>query len=122
MVQPRISAIEKPGYGNLNLSTLKALAAAFDVALVVRFAPFGELMRWSDTFSPDEFEVPSFDDEVEKTAPIENVVAFTLTVVGATSGPSMPTWGSDSKYLQQESASGAIAGTQQVIAQLRQVA
>ena len=65
MLQPRISAVEKPGYGNLTLETLKRLAAAFDVALVVRFAPFSELIRWSDKFSPDDFNALGFDEEIE---------------------------------------------------------
>jgi transcriptional regulator with XRE-family HTH domain len=59
MKQPRISAMEKAGYGALTLKTLKTLAAAFDVGLVVRFAPFGEMVEWADTFSPDTFRVPS---------------------------------------------------------------
>jgi len=71
MMQPRISAIENPGEGDLNLDTLKRLAAAFDVALIVRFAPFSELIRWSDRFSPDEFEVPSFGKD-ESLSEINN--------------------------------------------------
>ena len=59
MLQPRISAIETVG-GNLRLDTLQRIAAAFDIALVVRFVPFSELVRWSDTFSPDDFTVPDF--------------------------------------------------------------
>jgi transcriptional regulator with XRE-family HTH domain len=46
-----------------NLRTLLRLAEAFDCALTVRFAPFGELAEWSDNFSPDTFAVPSFDQE-----------------------------------------------------------
>jgi transcriptional regulator with XRE-family HTH domain len=64
MKQPRISAMEKPGRTNFSLETLKRLAEAFDVALIVRFASFGDLLSWSDTFLPDEFEVPSFDKEL----------------------------------------------------------
>lgn len=64
MLQPRISAMEKPGYGSLTIETLKRLADAFDVALVVRFAPFSDLLRWDDRFSPDDFNVPSFDSEL----------------------------------------------------------
>jgi transcriptional regulator with XRE-family HTH domain len=77
MAQPRISAMESPGYGNFNLETLKRLASAFDVALVVRFAPFSELMRWSDNFSPDDFQVLGFNEELEKVdTSTDNVVAF----------------------------------------------
>jgi transcriptional regulator with XRE-family HTH domain len=64
MKQPRISAMEKPGGANFTLETLKRLARAFDVALIVKFAPFSELFDWSDKFSPDEFSVASFDEEL----------------------------------------------------------
>ncbi|MDQ1470820.1 MAG: hypothetical protein QOJ99_2300 [Bryobacterales bacterium] len=64
MKQPRISAMEKSGGANFSLETLKRLAEAFDVALVVRFAPFSDLLTWSDSFRPDEFEIPSFEDEM----------------------------------------------------------
>lgn len=63
MLQPRICAMEQAGYGNFTLNTLKKLAAAFDVALVVRFAPFGELINWTEQFSPDTFSVPSAADD-----------------------------------------------------------
>jgi transcriptional regulator with XRE-family HTH domain len=63
MKQSRISAIERPGYGNLTLTTLKRLAAAFDVALIVRFAPFSDLVEWSENFSPDTFHVPCYHED-----------------------------------------------------------
>jgi transcriptional regulator with XRE-family HTH domain len=63
MLQPRICAMEQAGYGNFTLNTLKKLAAAFDVGLVVRFAPFGEMVNWADNFSPDTFSVPSSKDD-----------------------------------------------------------
>lgn len=86
MLQPRISAMEKPGYGSLTLETLKRLAAAFDVALVVRFAPFSELVRWHDKFSPDEFAIPDFDEELSSVSESSegNVIAFNyLSIVDA---------------------------------------
>jgi transcriptional regulator with XRE-family HTH domain len=65
MLQPRICAMEQAGYGDFTLNTLKKLAAAFDVGLLVRFAPFGELVNWADSFSPDTFRVPrSTEDPV----------------------------------------------------------
>ena len=64
MKQPRISAMEKPGGAHFTLETLRRLAKAFDVALVVRFAPFGELLDWSKRFSPDDFSVPTFEQEL----------------------------------------------------------
>jgi len=63
MKQPRVSAIERPGQANLNLNTLKRIAAAFDVALIVRFAAFSELIDWAENFSPDTFAVPEFTED-----------------------------------------------------------
>lgn len=73
MLQPRISAIERPGGSKLNLETLFRLASAFDVGLVVRFGPFSEMLRWADEFSPDTFQVPSFTQEEKAEAELEGV-------------------------------------------------
>ncbi len=64
MLQPRISAIEKPGGGQLNLETLCRLAAGFDVGLEVKFVPFSELLDWDKRFDPEHFSVPTFDEEL----------------------------------------------------------
>lgn len=45
-LQPMISRYENPDYGRYSITTLLQLAAAFDVALVVRFAPYSELLEW----------------------------------------------------------------------------
>lgn len=63
MLQPRISAMLKPGKTRPNIETLRRLAEAFDCGLIVRFAPFSELTRWSERFDPESFEVPSFAEE-----------------------------------------------------------
>ena len=63
MLQPRISAILKPGKGRLNIETLRRLAEAFDCGLFVRFASFGELFRWSEEFDPESFNVSSFEND-----------------------------------------------------------
>jgi transcriptional regulator with XRE-family HTH domain len=65
MKQSRVSMMEKPGGVHFTLETLRRLAKAFDVALIVRFAPFSELLAWSGEFSPDTFRVPSFAQEIE---------------------------------------------------------
>jgi transcriptional regulator with XRE-family HTH domain len=65
MRQPRISAMEKPGGAHFTLETLRRLAEAFDVALIVRFAPFSELLDWSGKFNPDTFRVPGFTEEAQ---------------------------------------------------------
>ena len=38
-------------------------AAAFDVALVVRFAPFSELVEWDAKLSSDSLDVKSYDQD-----------------------------------------------------------
>jgi transcriptional regulator with XRE-family HTH domain len=46
MNQNAISRLESPDYGKSTITTLKRLAAALDVGLVVRFAPFSEMVDW----------------------------------------------------------------------------
>lgn len=94
MLQPRISAMEQVGGGQLNLDTLKKLAAALDVGLLVKFVSFSELIKWSNDFSPDDFSVPSFDAEISdknsesrvlsNVVPIRAVAKATATLTSAT--------------------------------------
>src|ERR1035441_9473358 len=63
MLQPRISGLMTPGKTRPNIETLRRIAEAFDCGLLVRFAPFSELARWSEEFDPESFSVPSFDDD-----------------------------------------------------------
>jgi transcriptional regulator with XRE-family HTH domain len=65
MKQSRISAIERPGAVKLNLETLIRLAAAFKVGLIVKFAPFGEMLDWENSFSQDVFNAPKIEDDLE---------------------------------------------------------
>lgn len=82
MLQPRIVELERPKGKEPNLRTLARLAAAFDVALIVRFAPFSELVEWAKNFSPDTFVIPSFEDDPGLhegvTASIQNDVAIVM--------------------------------------------
>lgn len=61
--QTAISRAENPNYGNFNLSTLKKIAAAFDVALIVRFIPFSKLLKETVYIEPEDLRVPSFKDD-----------------------------------------------------------
>jgi transcriptional regulator with XRE-family HTH domain len=62
MKQERISALENPS--NVpNIKTLKRLASAFDVGLIIRFVPFSELVNWETNLSPTSLKVLSFDQE-----------------------------------------------------------
>ena len=78
MNQNAISRLENPRYGKATITTLKRIAAAFDVALVVRFVPFGQLIDWvSGTpyvdrgLSTESLAVPRF--EVENNRPPTHV-------------------------------------------------
>lgn len=61
--QETISQWENPDYGSYTLNTLKGLASAFDVALVVRFAPFSEVVERSSSLTPEQLAPPSFTEE-----------------------------------------------------------
>lgn len=61
--QPLISAWENPNYGKYTLNTLKELAKAFDVGLLVRFVPFSTLINWSVDLTGDTIAPPSFTEE-----------------------------------------------------------
>lgn len=64
MSQPRVSEMERPGERRPNIETLLRIAEALDVGLQVRFVSFGELIEWAERFSPDDFVVPSFEEEI----------------------------------------------------------
>lgn len=61
MARARISVLENPSYDKHSLSTLKRIAGAFDVALVVRFVAFSELVKWVSDLSPEKLSAPSFE-------------------------------------------------------------
>lgn len=66
--QETISQWENPNYGRYTLKTLKSLASAFDVGLMVRFVPFSELVLWNATLTPQRLAPPSFNEEQEQQA------------------------------------------------------
>jgi transcriptional regulator with XRE-family HTH domain len=72
MSQARISVLENPNYRKFNVGTLQRIAAAFDVALIVRFVSFGELLEWTVTGSQETLAPLSFDEEFPDAA---NVLA-----------------------------------------------
>ena len=66
--QSRISAIENVNYSNWSVNTLRKVARAFDVALIVKFASFGEALKESDSLA-SRLVVPSFGDDAELQHP-----------------------------------------------------
>jgi transcriptional regulator with XRE-family HTH domain len=63
MRQSRISALEDPNYENFEAATLRRIAAAFDVALTIRFIPFSELAGWTATLSSDKLTPNDFEHD-----------------------------------------------------------
>src|SRR5271157_2061776 len=64
--QPRITLMEKPGYGNFSLNTLKKLATLFDVGLIVSFVPWSEMIDFTEAISNKRLSIPAFCREYER--------------------------------------------------------
>lgn len=69
--QNAVYRLENPSYGKPTITTLKKVAAAFDVALIVRFVPFSELVdwvrgipHWAPGLSPESLSVEDFEHDV----------------------------------------------------------
>jgi transcriptional regulator with XRE-family HTH domain len=82
MAQARISLLENPNYESPSLSTLKRVANALDVALVVRFTSFGKFFALVDSEEPGTLALPSFEEEFGTEAdpivtPREKVIDLT---------------------------------------------
>ncbi len=63
MAQERISVAENPNYSRFNIKTLKRIASSFNVALIVRFVPISELVKWELTLSSKTLAPMSFDED-----------------------------------------------------------
>jgi transcriptional regulator with XRE-family HTH domain len=66
--QETISQWENPDYGRYSITSLKALAAAFDVALLVKFTSFSELVSDMMNLSTNRLSPPSYSKEQEHIA------------------------------------------------------
>jgi transcriptional regulator with XRE-family HTH domain len=62
-LQPMISRYENPDYGKYTVSTLLQLADVFDVGLVVRFAPFSELVHWDSRMEREDIVPVDYDHD-----------------------------------------------------------
>ena len=78
MLQERISVAENPNYAKFNLKTLKKIASAFGVALVVRFVPISELVEWELNLSSKSLEAIKFEDDpyFQNITRKKNVMAY----------------------------------------------
>ena len=61
--QPLLSSWENPDYGKYTLATLKEIAKALDVGLLVQFVPFSELVDRTINVTSDTISPPSFGEE-----------------------------------------------------------
>ena len=78
--QETISLWENPDYGRYSLRTLKDLAAAFDVALLVRFAPFTDLASWVTELTPERLAPPNFDKERSRAPAVAGSVTLEQSI------------------------------------------
>ena len=69
MKQSRISAMERPGETKFNLETLIRLAAVLRVGLSVKFVSFSEMVKWSNEYSQDNFDVVKIENDAAFVAP-----------------------------------------------------
>ena len=77
--QPLVSAWENPNYGNYSLNTLKDMAKAFDVGLLVRFVPFSTLVNWTLNVTPNVIAPPNFDEEERPAVPLPPLITSPVT-------------------------------------------
>ena len=102
--QGTISRFEDPDYATFSVTSLKRLASAFDVALIVRFVPFSELV--DRTIVKESLLVPEYADDVGLQATTaENIVVAT----GQTAGQTAVTF--PMSFADFSDASGRVART-----------
>ncbi len=77
MKQSRISTMEKVDYSSLSVRTLRRLAEAFDLPLVIRFESWGNLLRGATRLGRQDLERPDFADDPEFREE-SNVLAFVI--------------------------------------------
>jgi len=86
--QNAVYRLESPGYGKATLTTLRRVAAAMDVALIVRFVPYSELVdSMSGTARPSDdrayVALPASPFEEEETAGVFDRPESTTPVAAA---------------------------------------
>ncbi len=79
--QAAIARLENPDYGRFSVSTLLEVASAFDVALMVRFVAFGNLLRHVTDAAPSALSPVAYTHDVsaqpQRTIPREISPVFT---------------------------------------------
>jgi len=100
--QSLISSWENPDYGRYSLGTLKDLAKAFDVGLLVRFVPFSTLVDWELNLTSDTIAPPSFNEEQSHRA----VMTIVDKILNDANQAYSPTSGLDANLAHQLVESG----------------
>ncbi len=88
--QTLVSRLENGSYGRFSLTTLRELASAFDVALLVKFVPFSKFIEEVEDRSPKGLAAQSFEAELptlQARLNIESCFSLMVTSFGVTSAP-----------------------------------
>lgn len=96
-----ISRIENPDYGKVTISTLLSLAAAFDVALQVRFVSFGDLWKSTRDLSKAALLVNRYSDERPQVRNVNWSTGYAQNKAGGTSYTKVATGGTTDTALIQ---------------------
>jgi transcriptional regulator with XRE-family HTH domain len=62
MKQARISVLEQADYENFSFNTLKRIAAAFNVAVIIDFVSFPDFLKWNGGIDSESVAPQSFDE------------------------------------------------------------
>lgn len=84
--QEGISRLENSGYGRFSIETLRRLASAFDVALLMRFVPFSELIDRVSSVKYGDLAVPPFTEDSglnnwEDVANVRSIAGFEQSAI-----------------------------------------
>ena len=114
MTQNNLSRLESPDYGKHTITSLKRIADALDVALVVRFVPFSQYIDWLSAtphvdagLIPEALAVASFEDEENAELLVESISATEDRSAQGTGLPPEPIWNAGANTFLSNGNSGA---------------
>jgi transcriptional regulator with XRE-family HTH domain len=122
MNQNAISRLESSEYGKPTITTLKRLAAAIDVGLVVRFVPFSEMIDWVsgtprviEGLATSALAVTNFEHE-EKEGAFSDKSLFDFAAGAAGSAAGMATAAANESHPRLPSTAGNAAMPEWMVA------
>ena len=89
--QSSISRLEDEEYGRVSLQTLLSIAKATETALIVRFAPYDEFMRFAKNLSPAALQVPTISESIENIKHHQDTILNLYWQFGIYQMPTPPT-------------------------------